>query len=239
MHLRGVFAITVASVFFLVSTILANDPTVSSVSARQRENSKLVDISYNLAATAPCTVSIRISSDDGATWNVPRTSASGHIGANVAAGTGKQIVWNAGADWNGQWSDRMRVEVTAVLEGNRFIDNGDNTITDSETGLMWSKRADYTSVNWPAAASYVTDLNLAGHENWRLPTANELLVLADEIQGRGNNPFLGYDKMYFYWTPHYHSARQAYTYIRFIDRFVGLAHYTYEGGKVWPVRNNN
>ncbi|NLF60595.1 MAG: formylglycine-generating enzyme family protein [Lentisphaerae bacterium] len=92
-------------------------PEITNIVCVQREGTKLVDITYDLAdlASAYLTVSIRISKDAGATWDVPCTSVSGNgIGAEVTPGTGKSIVWNAGIDWNRQWSDQVQVEITAT-----------------------------------------------------------------------------------------------------------------------------
>lgn len=96
-------------------------PVVSNVTASQRAGSKLVDISYDVTADTPeVAVSLRVSSDGGATFTVPATTLSGAIGAGVATGTGKVITWDAGADWLGNYSASMRFEVTAddgVAEG--------------------------------------------------------------------------------------------------------------------------
>jgi hypothetical protein len=94
----------------------AVDPLVSNVLAQQRAGTKLVDITYTVvdADTATLTVTLAISSDGGATWTVPCAHATGNgIGAAVTPGTAKAIAWDAGADWNGQWSEHMRVRVTA------------------------------------------------------------------------------------------------------------------------------
>jgi len=93
------------------------EPIVSNVVAGQCAETKLVDITYDLtdAENATLAVTIKISKDAGTTWDVPCTSVSGNgIGTAVTPGTGKLIVWDAGADWNGQWSDQMQVEITAV-----------------------------------------------------------------------------------------------------------------------------
>ncbi|HOG51352.1 MAG TPA: formylglycine-generating enzyme family protein [Lentisphaeria bacterium] len=101
--------------FFALSAQAA--PLVSNIVAGQRAGTKLVDITYNLtdAENTELTVTIRISKDAGATWDVPCTSVSGNgIDFPVTPGRGKAIVWDAGADWNGQWSDQMRVKITAI-----------------------------------------------------------------------------------------------------------------------------
>ena len=92
-------------------------PFVSNVVGAQRAGTKLVDITYDLtdADHATLSVTIKISHDAGATWNVPCTSLSGDgIGPEVTPGKGKSIVWDAGADWNGQWSNQMKVQITAT-----------------------------------------------------------------------------------------------------------------------------
>jgi hypothetical protein len=71
----------------------------------------------------------------------------------------------------------------------RFINNGDGTFTDRCTGLCWTKRFDMNgdnnlttpedSLNWHNALRYIEDLNFAGHNDWRMPNAMELLSLLD------------------------------------------------------------
>jgi len=89
-------------------------PVVSNLSASQRAGTMLVDIAYDLASPfGSLAVSLEISSDAGATWTVPAATVSGDVGASVAPGTGKAMVWNAGADWPGQFSEQMRFRVVA------------------------------------------------------------------------------------------------------------------------------
>lgn len=47
------------------------------------------------------------------TYTIPTTALSGHLGAGVAPGLNWRIVWNAGADWNGQLVSSAKVRVTA------------------------------------------------------------------------------------------------------------------------------
>jgi hypothetical protein len=62
----------------------------------------------------------------------------------------------------------------------RFVDNGDGTITDTRSGLQWSK-ATITDkcVTHAKAEKACATLDLAGHSDWRLPTVEELFLLAD------------------------------------------------------------
>lgn len=76
----------------------------------------------------------------------------------------------------------------------RFTDNGDGTVTDTCTGLMWQQ--DTADVNgdgevsedrvqggdapeWCEALAYCESLSFAGHDDWRLPNALELESIVD------------------------------------------------------------
>jgi len=62
---------------------------------------------------------------------------------------------------------------------NNFVDNGDGTVTDNATGLVWQQADDGVSRDWENALSYAENLNLAGHSDWRLPNAKELQSIVD------------------------------------------------------------
>ena len=63
----------------------------------------------------------------------------------------------------------------------RFIDNGDGTLTDTCAGLMWQKdRGDFSAGHdWQGALHYCDALDLGGHRDWRLPNIQELQSLLD------------------------------------------------------------
>ena len=62
---------------------------------------------------------------------------------------------------------------------NNFIDNGDGTISDLATGLMWQKSDDGVSRDWQESLAYAENLLLAYNEDWRLPNAKELQSIVD------------------------------------------------------------
>lgn len=62
---------------------------------------------------------------------------------------------------------------------NDFVDNGDGTVTDRATGLMWQKADDGRKRNWREALDYAESLTLAGYDDWRLPNAKELQSIVD------------------------------------------------------------
>jgi hypothetical protein len=77
------------------------------------------------------------------------------------------------------------------LWGAPFNDNGNGTITDSATGLIWQKcSAGQGSIIdncigsssryiWSGAITYCRGLSLGGRSDWRLPNINELRSIID------------------------------------------------------------
>lgn len=59
-----------------------------------------------------------------------------------------------------------------------FTDNGDGTVTDNVTELVW-QQVDGGEMTWENALAYAKKLNLAGHADWRLPTSQELFSIVD------------------------------------------------------------
>ena len=71
------------------------------------------------------------------------------------------------------------VPVAAASRDDRFTDNGDGTVTDNETELMWQQTDVDTYRDWEDALAYCEGLDLAGHEDWRLPDIKELRSIVD------------------------------------------------------------
>ena len=64
----------------------------------------------------------------------------------------------------------------------RFSDNGDGTVTDNLTGLTWVKNGAILpewEYDWYEALEFCNDLNLADHDDWRMPNVKEMLSLID------------------------------------------------------------
>ena len=62
---------------------------------------------------------------------------------------------------------------------NEFVDNGDGTVSDLATGLMWQKCDDGRGRDWREALDYAEHLQLAGYHDWRLPDQKELHSIVD------------------------------------------------------------
>lgn len=57
----------------------------------------------------------------------------------------------------------------------QYRDNGDGTVSDLVTGLMWEKG--YHTVSWPQTAADAAATHTGGHDDWRVPTIKELYSL--------------------------------------------------------------
>jgi hypothetical protein len=83
---------------------------------------------------------------------------------------------------------------------NNFKDNGDNTITDQATRLMWSKDDSKKGLNWEEALAWVQTQNTAsylGHNDWRLPDTKELQSIVDYSRSPSTTNSPAIDVAYF------------------------------------------
>jgi len=69
----------------------------------------------------------------------------------------------------------------------RFVDNGDETVTDHRLRVMWSKYDNQGDITWRQARRWVQytfpDTLAQSYDNWRLPTLEELQSLVSEEPG--------------------------------------------------------
>jgi hypothetical protein len=114
-----------------------------------------------------------------AAWPVKSEKRSGAV---TLSATGQFIIYAAGDDASVLSGVRMTYP--------RFIDNGDGTIADTVTGLIWMKKADCIRSDWWNAAAATNNLangqcgladgSTAGQ--WRMPNRAELLSLGDRAE---------------------------------------------------------
>jgi hypothetical protein len=60
-----------------------------------------------------------------------------------------------------------------------LVINGDGTVTDTDTGLMWDQDTPDNAMTWESALSTFENSTWAGYTDWRLPTIQELRSLVD------------------------------------------------------------
>ena len=70
---------------------------------------------------------------------------------------------------------------------NSFANNGDATITDHATGLMWAQADSIVGMDWSNALAYAEGSTLAGHTDWRLPNTKELQSIVDYTRSPGTH----------------------------------------------------
>ncbi len=86
--------------------------------------------------------------------------------------------------------------VTTWSIDKRFKDNGDQTITDTKTGLMWMKEDSYLYsghwINWFESIQLVKQINEEGfvdQYDWQIPTTKQLITIYEV--GKTNSRVLG------------------------------------------------
>ena len=87
-------------------------------------------------------------------------------------------------DWTGHIKAMSGNRFVRAVRGNEygsnaFVDNGDGTVTDIATGLMWSQDDNGEQIYWKEALAYAESATLAGYDDWRLPNIKELQSIAD------------------------------------------------------------
>ena len=69
-----------------------------------------------------------------------------------------------------------------LVAENRFVDNGDGTVTDTKKHLMWQKGDNGEEITFKQALEYCGTLHLGGYTDWRLPLPEELeTAVANEL----------------------------------------------------------
>ena len=87
---------------------------------------------------------------------------------------------------------------------NHFIYNGDQTISDTSTNLMWTKNDNGSGLHWTDALAWVQTKNSAnylGHNDWRLPNIKELQSIVDYSHASDYDNLPAIDTAFFNCTP--------------------------------------
>jgi len=68
----------------------------------------------------------------------------------------------------------MGEDADYLIHAPSYNNNGNGTVTDNNTVLMWQQEDDNITRTWEEAGAYCTNLSLGGYNDWRLPNAKEL-----------------------------------------------------------------
>ena len=194
-------------------------------------------------------------------WGLKTGSASGGGSCGVPE-TGQTTQYDANATKADDGGADPRGD---SLPTPRFNDNGDGTVTDNLTGLIWLQNAycANTTMNWQPALDAVLELNTSGtmnsnncgdtgsHTDWRLPTLREMQSL---IHYAYSSPALSNDagtgkwtsgadstfsnvQSNYYWTSTTYADYSAYAWVvTLYDGIVSYGDKSFAYYPVWPVR---
>ncbi|MEI6150342.1 MAG: DUF1566 domain-containing protein [bacterium] len=114
-------------------------------------------------------------------------SYSGHCAGKVAAGGSTNVTvtfaplleqgYSGTITVNSDYTrgtNTMACTGTGVDTLVRYVDNGDGTVTDIRTGLMWTKDANHGYMDWASAVAYCDNLVTNGYSDWRLPSVDRV-----------------------------------------------------------------
>ncbi len=112
----------------------------------------------------------------------------------------RHLLWLARAAWLCAWAPLAAQQVCDTQRyalsspDGRFADNGDGTVTDKESNLMWMRCSEgqawlrgtcagpARAAGWAAAQSQAELVNRDGHffyDDWRLPNLREIATIAE------------------------------------------------------------
>jgi hypothetical protein len=95
-----------------------------------------------------------------------------------------------------------------------YTDNGDGTITDNVTGLMWQK-TDGGEMTFSDASDFCKSLNTGGYTDWRLPTGFELVGINnyDKVNPALNIDYFTKTVAEYWWTSEMRADAASYIWV--------------------------
>ncbi len=161
-------------------------------------------------APPPSTDEAGVSKDDGQYWTasynmVEGDERLGDIAFGVNHSTGHIKAYPADSTpLMGKYVRAVRGDVYGAED---YTNNGDGTITDNASGLMWLEVDLGVAVDWEEALALAESSEFAGYDDWRLPDVKELQSIVDY---GGSYPAINQDyfectvleenENYYFWT---------------------------------------
>jgi hypothetical protein len=173
-------------------------------------------------------------------WGLQTGTATSPLSPISVAKTGQTTSYKQGDDGSHQ---------KGVSVSPRFTDNGNGTVTDNLTGLIWLKNANCAGnkMSWTQAMDYANSLadGICGLSDgskagdWRLPKRSELHSLIDYSQYDpalpSGHPFTGVESSWYWSSTTYTGSTSSAWFVGRDGGYVGSYDKT-DAGYVWPVR---
>ena len=152
------------------ATTMPNGATAPSFSANGSNAAKNTTATFGLAGTYGFTVTITDPGGLTVTSSVSVTVAQTYPFTMAALPDTGQV---------SSYSTIPGEDADYTINPPTYKDNGDGTVTDKVTGLMW-QQVDGGEMTWEQAVTYAASLSLGGHSDWRLAFAKELYSIMDQ-----------------------------------------------------------
>ena len=109
-----------------------------------------------------------------------------------------------------------------------YQDNGNGTVTDLNTGLMWQQSDDGTTRTWQAALDYCVEIPAGGYSDWRLPNRRELMSIVDfgPVRPTIDTTYFPNCRSSVYWSSSTYAP---------ISTYAWYVHFSY-GGMAWNYK---
>jgi hypothetical protein len=191
-----VLCLLMALVYTISVVHAAANLMVTSVSGPAKAyTSKTVSVTCEIQnqgeeGSGPYELSLYLSKDETIDPATDRLLKKRSFNTGLAAGETKKIVTKVtipnpyldgltGSYYYGAAVNASSMASTTQVTILRYKKNGNGTVTDFKTGLMWQKATQLMPRTWTEAEAYCNGLVLGGHEDWRVPSIDELVTLID------------------------------------------------------------
>ncbi len=129
----------------------------TNIVVTQRPGTKLVDINYDIVSSSSNVVQLMLNVQCDGT-NIAANNVEGDIGGSVSPGTGRSMVWDAGADWSGNAGDLEFIichptATQLVFTGSGYVDARDYALIVNSDGGSLTPPTGTNLYAWGSAAT--------------------------------------------------------------------------------------